>query len=97
MTVKIILICLFGINICGIFSIIYSLGLDVGIKYTNTASGLIYASSYLGIIIFQFLSGYCSEHYSKNSILYIDLALIFILFIASIIIYSRSKPVKSRR
>lgn len=90
--IKIILIFLFGLNICGIFSIIYSLSLDVGVEYTNTASGLIYSFSYFGIVIFQFLSGYLSEHFSKNSILYIDAILLFLLFIASLIIYKNPKP-----
>jgi fucose permease len=90
--IKIIIIFLFGLNITGIFSIIYSLGLDVGDEYINTASSLIFSFSYLGIIIFQFLSGYLSEHFSKNSILYIDVVLLFLLFIASIRIYYKSKP-----
>jgi len=90
--IKIILIFLFGLNICGIFSIIYSLSLDVGVEYTNAASGLIFSFSYFGIVIFQFLSGYLSEHFSKNSILYIDAILLFLLFIASLIIYNKSKP-----
>ena len=63
--IKIILIFLFGLNICGIFSIIYSLSLDVGVEYTNAASGLIFSFSYFGIVIFQFLSGYLSEHWSE--------------------------------
>ena len=89
--IKIILIFLFGLSICGIFSIIYSLSLDVGAEHVNTASSLIFFFNYLGIIIFQFLSGYLSEHFSKNSILYIDVVLLFLLFIASIIIYNKSK------
>jgi len=89
---KIILIFLFGLSICGIFSIIYSLSLDVGTENINTASSLLFSFNYLGVIVFQFLSGYLSEHFSKNSILYIDVVLLFLLFIASIIIYNRSKP-----
>jgi MFS family permease len=88
---KIVFICLFGICICGIFSIIYSLSLDIGLKYTNTASGIIYAFSYLGTIIFQYLSGYLSEHFSKNSVLYIDAILIFALLAMSLIIYRKSR------
>ena len=87
---KIIFISLFGISICGIFSIIYSLSLDIGIQYTNTASGIIYAFSYVGAIIFQYLSGYLSEHFSKNSVLYIDVGLIFALLVLSLIIYTKS-------
>jgi FHS family glucose/mannose:H+ symporter-like MFS transporter len=90
--IKIIFIFLFGLNISGIFSITYSLILGMGGEYINTASSLIFSFSYLGIIIFQFLSGYFSEYYSKNSILYIDTILLFLLFIFSLIIYTKSKP-----
>jgi len=90
--IKIILIFLFGLNISGIFSMIYSLGLDLDNEYINTASSLMFLFNYLGIIIFQFLSGYFSEHFSKNSILYIDIVLLFLIFIISIVIYNKSKP-----
>lgn len=89
--IKIIFIFLFGLNISGIFSITYSLILEMGSEFINTASGLIFSFSYIGIIIFQFLSGYLSEYYSKNSILYIDTSLLFLLFIFSLIIYFKSK------
>jgi MFS family permease len=89
--IKIILIFLFGLNISGIFSMIYSLGLDLDNEYINTASSLMFLFNYLGIIIFQFLSGYFSEHFSKNSILYIDIVLLFLIFIISIVIYNKSK------
>ena len=90
--IKIIFIFLFGLNISGIFSIIYSLSLDIGDEYINAASSLIFSFCYLGIIIFQFLNGYFSEYVSKNSILYIDVVLLFLVFIASIIIYNKAKP-----
>ena len=77
----------------GNWPIIYSLSLDEGGKYNiNIASSLMFSFSYLGIIIFQFLSGYLSEYFSKNSILYIDVVLLFLLFIFSMIIYNTSKP-----
>lgn len=89
---KIILIFLFGLNIAGVFEIIYSLSLDIVGEHINIASSFIFFFNYLGIIIFQFLSGYLSEHFSKNSVLYIDAILLFLTFVFSIIIYNKSRP-----
>jgi len=86
LTLKSILILLFGISIAGNFSLTFSMGLNVGPKFTNTASGFLHASAYLGVVIFQFLSGYLSEYFSKNSVLYIDLSLLFFLLIVTLII-----------
>ena len=78
---KIILIFLFGINISGNFSLTFSMGLNVGTQFANVVSGLVHAASNLGVIVFQFLIGYLSESISKNSVLYIDLTLLFFLTI----------------
>lgn len=89
MTAKIILIFLFGINVAGNFSLTFSMGLNIGPQFTNIVSGLLHASSYLGVILFQYLSGYLSEHFSKNSVLYIDLALLLLLVIVIAIMNKR--------
>ncbi len=83
---KIILIFLFGLNIAGNFSLTLSIGLNIGPGFTNVVSGLLHAFSYLGVIIFQYLSGYLSEYFSKNSVLYIDLALLLLLMGVVVII-----------
>lgn len=87
--VKIILIFLFGVNIAGNFSLTFSLGLNIGSQFSNIVSSLLYAFSNLGVIIFQYLSGYFSEHFSKNSVLYIDLTLLIILIIIIAIMNKR--------
>lgn len=79
MVAKSILIFLFGINIAGNFSLTFSMGLNIGSQFTNIVTSIMHASSNLGVIVFQYLSGYLSEHFSKNSVLYIDLALLLIL------------------
>lgn len=86
---KIILIFLFGVNIAGNFSLTFSMGLNVGSQFTNIVTSLLHASSNLGVIIFQFLSGYLSEHFSKNSVLYIDLILLLLLIIIITIMNKR--------
>lgn len=47
------------------------------------------AAAYLGSIIFQYVSGFMSEHFSKNSVLYIDISLLFIIFILAIVINNK--------
>ena len=78
---KIILIFLFGIAIAGNFTITFSIGAGLFPKYTNSASGLSGAFANLGVVTFQYLSGYMSEYYSKNSVLYINISILFILII----------------
>lgn len=78
---KNILIFLFGIAIAGNFSITFSIGSELFPEYANSASGLMVAFANLGIMVFQYLSGYFSEYYSKNSILYINIAILLVLII----------------
>lgn len=78
---KIVLIFLFGVSIAGNFTITFSIGSGLFPKYTNSASGLSIAFANLGVMTFQYISGYMSEHYSKNSVLYINISILFILII----------------
>ncbi len=78
---KVILIFVFGIAIAGNFTLTFSIGSGLFPKYTNSASGLSIAFANLGVMTFQYISGYMSEHYSKNSILYINISILFILII----------------
>jgi len=80
---KVVVVFLFGITITGNFAVTFSISSGLFPKFTNAASGLIVAFSNIGVMIFQFLSGYMSEHYSRNSILYINIFILFILIIAS--------------
>jgi len=79
--VKIIMIFIFGFGLSAMFTITFSLGLEVSKKYAGSVSGLLMASAYPGVIIFQYLSGYLLEHLSKNSVLILDAILIFFLLI----------------
>ena len=78
---KNILIFLFGIAIAGNFSITFSIGSELFPEYANSVSGLMVAFANLGIMVFQYLSGYFSEYYSKNSVLYINIAILLVLII----------------
>ena len=87
---KNILIFLFGLAISGNFSITFSIGSELFPEYADSASGLMMAFSYLGMMVFQFLSGYFSEYYSKNSILYINIAALLVLIIlTSLLSYNK--------
>jgi MFS family permease len=77
--VKLSLIFLFGIAIAGNFTMPFSIASSLFPKYTNSASGLSLAFANIGIMIFQYLSGYMSEYYSKNSVLYINISILFVL------------------
>ncbi|MGM0365170.1 MAG: MFS transporter [Actinomycetota bacterium] len=77
---KVVFIFLFGISISGNFSLTFSMSLGIGQKFTNSISGFLHASAYGGLVLFQYLSGYLSEYFSKDSVLYIDLGLLGALF-----------------
>jgi len=48
-----------------------------------------------GVIVFQYLSGYMSEYYSKSSVLYINIILLIILIVlTSMLNYSRKLSIK---
>ncbi len=94
--VKIVLIFLFGVNVAGNFSLTFSMGLNIGSRFTNMVSSLLHAFSYLGVILFQYLSGYLSEHFSKNSVLYIDLTLLLLLIIVVSVMNKRELRYLSR-
>lgn len=93
---KVIFIFFFGINVAGNFSLTFSIGLNIGSQFTNIVSGLLHASSSTGVILFQYLSGYLSEHFSKNSVLYIDLVLLLVLIIVVAVINKKGLKYLSR-
>lgn len=81
---KNIFIFLFGICVTGTFVFAYSMGIKINQSYAYSVSGLLIAAGHLGKIIFQYLTGYFSEHFSKISVLYVDLILLFMLFIITL-------------
>lgn len=88
---KNILIFLFGIAIAGNFSITFSIASELFPEYANSASGLMVAFANLGVMVFQYLSGYFSEYYSKNSILYINITILLVLIILTSILNYHKK------
>ena len=72
--------------IAGNFTITFSISTGLFPEYTNSASGFLVASANLGVMIFQYLGGYLSQNFSKDSVLYIDIILLFALFIVVIIL-----------
>jgi len=81
----ILFVFLFGLSISSNGMLIISLGLKVYKKYDKTISGNLLAASYLGVICFQYLVGYFSEHYTSNSVIYINMVILFISLV--IVIY----------
>ena len=87
--IKTILIFIFGLGLSAIFTITFSLGLEVTKKYAGSVSGLLMAMAYPGVIVFQYISGYMLENISANSVLILDAVLVFLLFISVIILNFR--------
>lgn len=87
--IKNIMLFFYGICITGNFSLMVILSLNLGSKYASSIAAYTHAAAYLGSIIFQYVSGFMSEHFSKNSVFYIDMSLLFIIFILAIVINNK--------
>ena len=87
--IKNIMLFIYGIGITGNFSFMIILSLNLGSKYVSSIAAYTHAAAYLGSIIFQYVSGFMSEHFSKNSVFYIDILLLFIIFLLAIVINNK--------
>ncbi|MBU4293335.1 MAG: MFS transporter [Actinobacteria bacterium] len=87
--IKNIMLFFYGICITANFSFMVILSLNLGSKYASSIAAYTHAAAYLGSIIFQYVSGFMSEHFSKNSVFYIDILLLFIIFILAIVINNK--------
>ena len=87
--IKNIMLFFYGICITANFSFMVILSLNLGSKYASSIAAYTHAAAYLGSIIFQYVSGFMSEHFSKNSVFYIDISLLFIIFILAIVINNK--------
>jgi MFS family permease len=88
---KNILIFLFGIAIAGNFPIIFSIASGLFPEHVNSVSGLMFTFGNLGVMVFQYLSGYFSEYYSKSSVLYISIVILLILIILTFVLSYNKK------
>ena len=86
LVIKNIVLFFYGLCITGNFSFLVIISLDLGSKYSSSISTYTHAIAFLGSIIFQFAGGFMSEHFSKNSVFYIDISLLLIMFILAIVI-----------
>jgi len=84
--IKNIMLFIYGLCITGNFSFMVIISLNLGSKYSSSIVTYTHAIAYLGSIIFQYADGYMSEHFSKNSVFYVDIILLFIMFILAIVI-----------
>ena len=87
--IKNIMLFIYGICITANFSFMVILSLNLGSKYASSIAAYTHAAAYLGSIVFQYVSGFMSEHFSKNSVFYIDTSLLFIIFILAIVINNK--------
>jgi MFS family permease len=87
--IKNIMLFFYGLCITGNFSFMMIILFSLGSKYTSSIAAYGHAAIYLGSIVFQYLSGFMSERFSKNSVFYIDMSLLFIIFILAIVINNK--------
>ena len=91
---KNIFIFLFGISLSGNFAFTFSIAADHFPDFINLISAIMFALANLGIMVFQYLSGYLSEYWSKNSVIYINIIILFILIFLTAAINSKKFFIK---
>ena len=89
--IKVILIFLFGVAAAGNFTLTFTISSGILPKYTNTATGITVAFANAGVIFFQYLTGYMSEHISGNSMIYINTSLMLVLIALTAILNYHKK------
>jgi len=86
LVIKNVMLFIYGICITGNFTFLIIIALNFGPKYAASIATYTHALAYLGSVIFQYVSGALSEHISKNSVFYIDIGLLFVIFILSVVV-----------
>ena len=86
LVIKNIMLFIYGLCITGNFSFLVIISLNLGSKYASSIATYTHATAYLGSIVFQYTGGFMSEHFSKNSVFYIDISLLLIMFILAVVI-----------
>lgn len=86
-TIKMLFIFLYGINIIGIITMIISFESNKHSLFAGPINGLIRSIDNFGIVLFHFLIGYLTENFKNINILYIDVLLLFILLILTVLFY----------
>jgi len=81
LAMKVLVIFFFGLSISANYIIIISLGLKDLKEKHSMVSGYLQGAEYVGIIIFQYISGILSEHIIKSGIIYMNIVLLVFLFI----------------
>jgi MFS family permease len=86
---KSIFIFFFGLSLSANFILIISIALkDLREKY-GAASGYLQAAEFVGIIIFQAVSGILSQYFMRSGIIYMNIILLIVIFIIVIFLNSR--------
>ena len=86
---KAVIIFLFGFSLSANYILIISLGLKGLKEKYSTASGYLQGAEFMGIIIFQAISGLLSEYLIKSGIIYMNIVLLLFLLVIVIILNSR--------
>ena len=81
LTIKVILILFFGFS----FAAVGALALATAIRhfqgYSGSVTSMISGFGWIGVVVFQYITGYLTEKISANSIVYISLAALLVMII----------------
>ena len=78
---KIILIILFSFSIASIAEISMAIGIKQNPRYSRSLTGIMTSYARVGAVIFQYTTGYFTQYYSGNSVIYICLIVLFLSMI----------------
>ena len=89
---KIAFILLFSFSFSAISTICLSISIKQNARYSGSITSIIMSYGFIGVIIFQYTTGYFTENFSTDSIIYISLAALFLLIVFSSILSYYYRP-----
>ena len=81
LVIKIVLILLFGFSIAAIALISISMGIKLKPRYSGSITSILSSFGWMGVVIFQYITGYLTENYSGVSLIYVSLTALFLLIV----------------
>ncbi|MCL5985495.1 MAG: MFS transporter [Actinobacteria bacterium] len=91
---KIIFILLFGSSIASIAEIAWSVSIKQDPRYSGPITSMMMSYAWMGVVIFQYTTGFLTENFSRESLIYICLVALFLAVVFVSILSFHYKPDK---
>ena len=98
LVLKIVFIFLFGFSITSMSEITMSIGIKQDPQYSGSITSIMMGYAWMGVAIFQYATGFLTEYFSGESLIYICLVALFlsIVFISILSFYYNNQLIKNK-